>query len=97
MVFPEPSIPSTTNSFPGYSCGVVRLFNMVRVFPYLSAGDFEPYRRIQLALERRDVPVRRPQLQLRIAVSVVGFLRRGLPMVSRNQRDHFDLLGFEAA
>jgi hypothetical protein len=121
---------------------------MVRVFPYLSAGDFEPYRRIQLALERRDVAVRCPQLQLRItagtepgqvivaarekidprdglrvaaiesfrqpdhrrqhpddaaqravqiAISVVRFLRRGLPMVSRNQRDHFDLLGFEAA
>src|SRR5437899_4482218 len=28
VVLPEPSIPSTTNSLPGYSCGDVRLFNM---------------------------------------------------------------------
>src|SRR3954468_8332141 len=28
VVFPEPSMPSTTNSLPGYSCGVMRLFNM---------------------------------------------------------------------
>jgi len=28
VVFPDPSMPSTTNSFPGYSCGVVRLFSM---------------------------------------------------------------------
>src|SRR4249920_2616571 len=28
VVLPEPSMPSTTNSFPGYSCGVVRLFSM---------------------------------------------------------------------
>src|SRR5919107_2132216 len=62
VVFPEPSIPSTTNSFPGYSCGVVRLFNIVRVFPHFSAGDFKAYRRIQLTFERRDVAVGRPQL-----------------------------------
>src|SRR5438876_8803496 len=28
VVFPDPSMPSTTNSFPGYSCGLVRLFSM---------------------------------------------------------------------
>src|SRR3954463_3782225 len=28
VVFPDPSMPSTTKSFPGYSCGVVRLFSM---------------------------------------------------------------------
>src|SRR6476620_12278253 len=28
VVFPEPSIPSTTNSLPGYSCGCIRLFNI---------------------------------------------------------------------
>src|SRR6266705_1793645 len=28
VVFPEPSMPSTTNSLPGYSCDVVRLFNI---------------------------------------------------------------------
>src|SRR5919107_2438292 len=28
VVFPDPSMPSTTNSFPGYSCGCVRLFSI---------------------------------------------------------------------
>src|SRR2546423_11232433 len=28
VVFPDPSIPSTTNSLPGYSCGCVRLFSI---------------------------------------------------------------------
>src|SRR5882672_426919 len=28
VVFPEPSIPSTTNSLPGYSCGCIRLFSI---------------------------------------------------------------------
>src|ERR1700682_110342 len=28
VVLPEPSIPSTTNSLPGYSWGLVRLFSM---------------------------------------------------------------------
>src|SRR6478735_11532019 len=32
VVFPDPSIPSTTNSLPGYSCGVVRLFGIRRLF-----------------------------------------------------------------
>src|SRR5688572_21087769 len=30
VVFPDPSIPSTTNSFPGYSCRFVRLFSIGR-------------------------------------------------------------------
>src|SRR5688572_23506800 len=28
VVFPDPSMPSTTNSLPGYSCGVPRLFSI---------------------------------------------------------------------
>src|SRR3954468_4556111 len=28
VVLPDPSIPSTTNSFPGYSCGFVRLLSI---------------------------------------------------------------------
>src|SRR6185295_4241644 len=28
VVFPDPSIPSTTNSLPGYSCGCLRLFSI---------------------------------------------------------------------
>src|SRR6478736_8959129 len=53
VVFPDPSIPSTTNSFPGYSCGVVRLFSMRWLILVGGARDFETNRQRQLALERR--------------------------------------------
>src|SRR5919107_4821659 len=47
VVLPDPSMPSTTNSLPGYSCGCVRLFNMGvgggRAFA-LRASDFEAQR-----------------------------------------------------
>src|ERR1700681_4102346 len=61
VVLPEPSIPSTTNSFPGYSCGFVRLFNMC-----LSA-DLDPQRLPDHPLERGRVPRGRPQLELGVA------------------------------
>src|SRR5574339_1102794 len=67
VVFPDPSMPSTTNSFPGYSCAVVRLFSMGRTFLVVGAGDLEPQRLAENVLERRDVPVGRPELQLRVA------------------------------
>ena len=35
VVFRTSSIPSTTNNFPGYSCGVVRLFSMRCLFRVL--------------------------------------------------------------
>src|SRR5207247_9825242 len=60
VVLPDPSMPSTTNSFPGYSCGVVRLFS-IRVV------DLDPDGLSQHPLERRQVLVRRPDLQLRVA------------------------------
>src|SRR5665213_4480008 len=59
VVFPEPSMPSTTNSLPGYSCGFVRLFNM-----RLSA-DCDSERLAHQPLERAGVPAGRPQFQLR--------------------------------
>ena len=75
MVFPEPSIPSTTNSLPGYSCGCIRLFN-IGVCAHLDAQ-----RLADDALERSGVALRRPQfefgvagrphLQQRIAAAVV--------------------------
>src|SRR6266542_555138 len=68
VVLPDPSIPSTTNSFPGYSWGVVRLFNMKCLFLVFGAGDFEANRQIELPLERRHVTMCGPQLQLRVAV-----------------------------
>src|SRR5437870_13310314 len=60
VVLPDPSMPSTTISFPGYSCGVVRLFS-IRVV------DLDPDGLSQHPLERRQVLVRRPDLQLRVA------------------------------
>src|SRR3954454_23253068 len=41
VVLPDPSMPSTTNSFPGYSCGVVRLFSMSNA-PLAGAASFAP-------------------------------------------------------
>src|SRR3954469_23143023 len=61
VVLPEPSIPSTTNSFPGYSCGCVRLFNMALSTDLKSKGLADD------ALERRDVPRGGPHFQLRVA------------------------------
>src|SRR6185295_17726596 len=61
VVLPEPSIPSTTNSLPGYSCGCVRVFN-IRM-----AADFEPKRFAGHAFKGRGVPRRGPELQLRVA------------------------------
>src|SRR5438094_7534949 len=61
VVFPDPSMPSTTNSFPGYSCGLVRVFN-IRGFTHFNAKRFSEH-----PLEWLGVPARRPQLELRIA------------------------------
>src|SRR5213083_2108616 len=61
VVLPEPSIPSTTNSLPGYSCGCVRLFSIC------VAADFESERLPGHAFERRGMPRGGPQLQLHIA------------------------------
>src|SRR5476651_1146439 len=58
VVFPEPSMPSTTNSLPGYPCGVVRLFSMAL------STDFDSKRFAHQALERRRVPGGCPELQL---------------------------------
>src|SRR6478609_12010733 len=52
VVLPEPSIPSTTNSLPGYSCGLVRLFSIcvgggrwgVRSAVHLRASDLQANR-----------------------------------------------------
>src|SRR5205809_4729056 len=60
VVLPEPSMPSTTNSLPGYSCGVVRLFN-IRV-----SADFDPQRLAEQPLECRRVPRGGPELELSV-------------------------------
>src|SRR3954471_21879301 len=61
VVLPDPSMPSTTNSLPGYSCGFVRLFS-IGLFV-----DFDAERLAQHLFERGRVPVRGPQLELGIA------------------------------
>src|SRR5258705_3090228 len=60
VVFPEPSIPSTTNSLPGYSCGCVRVFSIS------VAADLESEGLAGHSLKRRRMPRRRPELQLRV-------------------------------
>src|SRR2546426_1312234 len=60
VVFPDPSMPSTTNSLPGYSCGVLRLFSIRN-----SAGAHAD----RLAHERLEwcyLAMGGPQLQLRL-------------------------------
>src|SRR5438552_6644046 len=61
VVLPEPSMPSTTKSFPGYSCGVVRLFSM------RSSGRFDAQRLADQPFEFRRMARGRPQLQFCIA------------------------------
>src|SRR3954471_1020345 len=74
VVFPDPSMPSTTNSFPGYSCGVVRLFSICYAFLLVSrprargaARHFESQRPMENPLQFRAVAVGRPQLEFRVA------------------------------
>src|SRR3990172_6894492 len=67
VVLPDPSMPSTTNSFPGYSCGVVRLLSMWRLFLVIGPPHLEADGPVEHALERRGMAVRGPELQLRVA------------------------------
>src|SRR6267154_2111699 len=66
VVLPDPSMPSTTSSFPGYSCGLVRLFNMCSSADGIRA-DFHVQRLAEHTLERGGMPCCGPELQLRIA------------------------------
>src|SRR5438128_5021034 len=63
VVLPEPSIPSTTNSFPGYSCGCVRLFSIS------VPANFDAQRLAEQPLESGSVTGGRPQFELRVARS----------------------------
>ena len=61
------------------SCGVISLFNMCGAFLVVAAGDLESNGLAEHLLERRDVPVRGPQLELGVAVgarAVRGSRRR---------------------
>src|SRR5207247_1753970 len=61
VVLPDPSMPSTTNSFPGYSCGLVRLFSIC------SSAHFHTEWLADEAFEGRGVPGRCPDLELGVA------------------------------
>src|SRR5688572_8716129 len=74
VVFPDPSIPSTTNSFPRYSCGVVSRFS-IRV-PFLcrgaapcAVGQLKSYRFSEDPFQWLGMALRRPHFQLGIASS----------------------------
>src|SRR5215831_10561421 len=67
VVLPEPSMPSTTNSLPGYSCGCIRLFSIGVGGRLQRPAHFDAQRLAHQALERRRVPRRGPELQLRVA------------------------------
>src|SRR5258705_814518 len=58
VVFPDPSIPSTTNNFPGYSCAFVRLFNIAL------PADFDSDRLAHHPLEGPDLTCGGPQLEI---------------------------------
>src|SRR5438477_6681681 len=57
VVLPEPSMPSTTNSLPGYSCGVVSVFNIA------VSADFDANRLAQQPFEWGGVSHCRPDLE----------------------------------
>src|SRR4029079_3740275 len=61
VVLPDPSMPSTTNSFPGYSCRLVSVFSISLSAP-LNVERFP-----NDSFERLRVPRRGPQLQLGVA------------------------------
>src|SRR6185503_6378666 len=68
VVFPEPSIPSTTNSFPGYSCGVVGRFSMPLLLDRgLQRAELESNGLAEHLLQRLRMPVGGPELQFRVA------------------------------
>src|SRR5436190_14306787 len=84
VVLPDPSIPSTTKSFPGYSCGFIRLFSIRR------PAHFHAHRLAEHGLERRGVAGCRPQFQLRVARRAQLEQRIVAPIV---QGDAADCLG----
>src|SRR5512140_1594250 len=61
VVFPEPSMPSTTKSLPGYWCGVVSMFAMCQ---FLDALHLEAHRASYPVFERGRLTLRRPQFEL---------------------------------
>src|SRR3982750_55721 len=93
VVFPDPSIPSTTNSFPGYSCGVVRLFGIRLLFLVIGPGYLEVDRGFQLAFERRNVTKGGPELQFGVAASLQA---REIILAARQEIDACQRLGVAA-
>src|SRR5438094_4100014 len=61
VVLPDPSMPSTTNSLPGYSCGALRLFSIGHS-PGAHADRLAHER-----LQRLNLTMGGPQLELGVA------------------------------
>src|SRR6478609_5466587 len=71
VVLPDPSMPSTTNSRPGYVWGVASVVSMrCRVLPSSGGrgcrGQFKADRGAEERRQRRGVPIGRPEFQLRV-------------------------------
>src|SRR5262245_21532058 len=62
VVFPDPSIPSTTNSLPGYSWGLLRLLSIS------VPTDLDAERLADQLLEGSQLPSRCPDFELGIAL-----------------------------
>src|SRR5580704_8904126 len=90
VVLPEPSIPSTTNSLPGYSWGLVRLFNMGVI------ADFDVKRLADQPREWCHVPRGGPQLELGVAGR--SHLQEHVlsPIVKLESRDDLGVAAIEA-
>src|SRR5579872_5114401 len=67
VVFPDPSIPSTTTNLPGYSCGCISVLSMSVFRLGREPSRFDAERLAGHPLEGRGVALRRPELQLRVA------------------------------
>src|SRR5438093_9540963 len=83
-------MPSTTNSLPGYSCGVVRLFN-IRV-----SADFDPQRLAEQPLECRRVTCGGPKLELRVPRRMHLQQRVVVAIVQLETRDRLRVTAIQA-
>src|SRR6187549_3385595 len=89
VVFPDPSMPSTTNSFPGYSCGVLRLFS-IRSSAGAQTDGFP-----QRSRERRYLTTGGPELELGVAGRPELYEVFVAPVVQFDARDRLRVTAVE--
>src|SRR6266487_405019 len=97
VVFPDPSIPSTTNSLPGYSCGCVRLFSIgVSGRLRRDAADFNAQRFAHHPFERRRVPRGRPEFEFDVSRRAQLQQVVVAPIVELQPRDRLSVAAIQA-